>query len=129
VNAQSYLEKTKARLVSSVVIQQVTVVQEYVLQDRGFFRARLLLINGDFVEVSEFFVVVRGSARPVEYRHQWMDAARQVLRKRWDNAQHHPGLANFPHHIHVGGDAPVEPGRSLSILDVIDLIAEEMSAE
>lgn len=54
MNARSHLEKIKVKLAGSAVIQQVTVVQEYTLQDRGFFRARLILTNGDFVEVSEF---------------------------------------------------------------------------
>lgn len=58
-----------------------------------------------------------------------MDSTRQVLRKRWDNASHHPGLANYPHHIHVVEEAHVEPGRSLSILDVVDVIAKEVSTE
>ena len=66
MNAQSHLEKIKSKLASTATITQVTVVQEYALQDRGFFRARLVLTNGDFVEVSEFFTVVGGQARPVE---------------------------------------------------------------
>ena len=127
MNAQSHLEKIKAKLASSAIIQQVTVVQEYTLQDRGFFRARLILTNGNFVEVSEFFIIVGGRARLVEYRHQWMDPTRRVLRKRWDNASHHPGLANYPHHIHVDDEARVEPGRPLGILDVVDVIAKEVS--
>jgi hypothetical protein len=55
VNASSYLEKIKSKLASSAIIERISVVQEYALQDRGFFRARLGLANGDFLEVSEFF--------------------------------------------------------------------------
>lgn len=96
------------------------------MQDRGFFRARLVLTNSDFLEVSEFFRIVGGRARPVEYRHQWMDPTRQVLRKRWDNASHHSGLPNYPHHIHLAEEAHVEPGCPLGILDVVDVIAKEV---
>ena len=80
MNAQSHLEKIKSKLAGATTIAQITVVQEYALQDRGFFRARLVLTNGDFVEVSEFFTIVGGQARLVEYRHQWMDSSQQILR-------------------------------------------------
>lgn len=116
-------------MAGTTTITQVTVVQEYALQDRGFFRARLVLTNGDFVEVSEFFTVVAGQARLVEYRHQWMDSSQQILRKRWDNATHHPDLPNHPHHIHIGEETRVEPGRPLSIVDVVDVIIKEVSTQ
>ncbi|MBK7203000.1 MAG: DUF6516 family protein [Anaerolineae bacterium] len=129
MNAQSHLEKIKSKLAGATTIAQITVVQEYALQDRGFFRARLVLTNGDFVEVSEFFTIVGGQARLVEYRHQWMDSSQQILRKRWDNARHYPDLPNHPHHIHIGGETHVEPGRPLGIVDVVDVITEEVSTQ
>jgi hypothetical protein len=51
VKAQAYLEKIRANLASSAAIKQVTVVQEYALLDRGFFRARLTLTTDDFVSM------------------------------------------------------------------------------
>jgi hypothetical protein len=47
----------------------------------------------------------------------------------WDNASHYPGLPNYPHHIHFDEDTHVEPGRPLSILDLVDVIADELSVE
>jgi len=35
-----------------------------------------------------------------------VQARRRVLG--WDNALHHPGLANFPHHVHPP-DGQIEP--------------------
>jgi hypothetical protein len=55
----------------------------------------------------------------------WMDESQQVLRKRWDNVEHFPGLPNFPHHVHVGAESQVEPGRSLSIIELVDAIEQE----
>jgi hypothetical protein len=127
VNASSYLEKIKTKLASSAIIERISVVQEYALQDRGFFRARLGLANGDFLEVSEFFVILGGQVGLVEYRHQWMDSNCQVLRKRWDNAAHYPDLPNHPHHVHIGEETHVGPGRPLGIMDVVDVIAKELS--
>jgi Family of unknown function (DUF6516) len=60
------------------------------------------------------------------YRHQSMDEKQQVLKKRWDNAEHFPNLPNFPHHVHVGDESNVEPGTSLSILELIEIVETEL---
>ena len=86
----------------------------------------MTLANGDFLEVSEYFVIQSSSPTTVEYRYQWMDHGRQKLLRRWDNAEHFPGLANFPHHVHVGDKGQVVPGRMLSIIELIDLIEHEL---
>lgn len=43
MDPQKYLTATKAKLVASSVVASVAVVEEYVLPDRGYFRARLTL--------------------------------------------------------------------------------------
>jgi hypothetical protein len=74
------------------------------------------------MEVTEYFVIETEIVHTIEYRHQWMDSSRKVLRRRWDNAEHHPGVVNFPHHIHVADEATVQPGLLLSIIDLLDII-------
>ena len=122
---QEYLAEIKARLVSSTVVTEMTVVEEYVLPDRGYFRARLRLSNQDFLEVAEYFVVASGSCVTQRYRYQWMDETQSVLRKRWDNVEHFSGLPNFPHHVHVGEEEHVEPGQAINIMELIALIEQE----
>ena len=126
MNVEAYLTAIKAKLVNSVIIKHFDIVQEYVIREQGFFRARLTLQNDDFLEVAEFFQEFQGEVQTVEYRYQWMDHDRQLLRKRWDNATHFPGLANFPHHVHVGLTGVVEPGRLLSIIELVNLIEQEL---
>ena len=46
--------------------------------------------------------------------------------KRWDNVEHFPGLPHFPHHVHMGEEAHVEPGRPLSILALLDMLEQEL---
>jgi len=128
MDAAGYLETIKLRLASSPAIKSIVIVQERGLPDRGFFRARLALKNNDFVEVTEYFVIEKGRVRTVEYRYQWMDTTQQVLRKRRDNAEHHRGTPGFPHHVHVGREDRVEPGRSLSIVDLIGAFKREVAA-
>lgn len=124
----SYLNEVKARLATSVSIAAIEGVTERELEDRGYFRARMSLANGDFLEVSEYFIVRAGQLTTAEYRYQWMDSTRQKLIQRWDNARHFPRLPHFPHHVPVGDEEQVVPGRAMSILDLMDLIEKEVGS-
>lgn len=78
--------------------------------------------------LGEYFVVAEGMVQTIEYRPQWMDATRKVLRMRWwDNAGHHRALANFPHHEHVGDEDTVQPGKLLSVIDMVGIIETDIS--
>lgn len=126
MDPQAYVTEIKARLVASPVVASIMVVEERVLFDRGYFRARLGLSNGDFLEVAEYFVVEKGLCVTKRYRYQWMDAPQKVLKKRWDNVEHFPELPNAPHHVHVREESYVEPGQSLSIVELIDVMEQEL---
>ncbi len=126
MDPQEYLTEIKAKLVVSSAVTSIAVVEERALPDRGYFRARLMLSNGDFLEVAEYFVVEEERCVTKRYRYQWMDESQQVLRKRWDNVEHFPDLPSFPHHIHMGEESRVEPGRSLSIVELVDVIEQEL---
>jgi len=117
----------KSQLIASPAIVKIEIVETYTLPDRGYFRARLTLVNHDFLETAEYFIYQAGRCVPLRYRYQWMDETRIILRKRWDNVEHFPGLLNFPYHVHVGSDEHVEPGQSLSTLDLIAVIEQELT--
>jgi len=57
---QQYMADIKAKLVASTAVATITIVEERLLPDRGYFRARLTLSNSDFLEVAEYFVVEAG---------------------------------------------------------------------
>ena len=125
---QDYLTEIKAKLITSSIIISITVIEEYTLPDRGYFRARLGLSNNDFLEVAEYFVLEDGMCVTRRYRYQWMDQSQQVLRKRWDNVEHYPNLPNFPYHIHVGEESIVEPGQLVSIVELLDILEQVLSS-
>ena len=52
-----YLSDVKTRLAASPAVAAITVVAEHISEDRGYFRACLTLINGDFLEVSEYYAI------------------------------------------------------------------------
>ncbi|WP_374796107.1 toxin-antitoxin system TumE family protein [Aerosakkonema funiforme] len=85
METQQYLNEIKAKLAASLAVASVTIVKERALLSQGYFRARLTLSNGDFLEVVEFFVLRDRTCVTESYRYQWMDNSQKVLRKRWDN--------------------------------------------
>jgi hypothetical protein len=122
-----YFNEVKARIAASALVRTVTMVSEYLLLDRGYIRMRLTLNNGDFLELSEYVVLEATALTTVTYRYQWMAAEQGQLRKRWDNAPHFPHLANFPHHVHVGADDQVIPGKPLNILELLNALEHELA--
>ncbi len=128
IGAHTHLAETRARLTTSRVIRTFTVMEERLGLDYGYLRVRVELFNDDFLELAEFFVISNDAIEVRRYRYQWMDSTQQQLRKRWDNAQHHPTLPNFPNHVHDGDEGSVVPGVTLQIVDLIALL-EEMHAD
>lgn len=96
----SYLAEIELALIVSQIVAQYTVVRSWANTDDGYFRVRATLANGDFLEATEYFVLEQERVEIVDYRHQWMDASRKTLRRRWDCTPHHLEVDGFPHHVH-----------------------------
>ncbi len=124
---QDYLTEIKAKLITSSIIDKISIVKERALSDQGYFRARLNLTNGDFLEVVEFFKVKGDQCITETYRYQWMDGNRTQLRKRWDNVEHFPNLPNFPHYVHIEEESYVYASVCRNILEIIDLISQQIT--
>ncbi|MBE9112423.1 hypothetical protein IQ273_23805 [Nodosilinea sp. LEGE 07298] len=122
-----YLAIIKETLIRSPIVQEWTIVNEIALSDRGHFRVRLTLANGDFVEASEFFYIRNDGIEQQRYRYQWMDANQQQLKKRWDNAPHFPNIETFPHHVHVNQENNVLPSQMFGIPQLVTLLEQELS--
>ena len=122
-----YVVQLKTKLAISPIVASFNVVGEKVWQDRGYIRIRIVLSNGDFLEAAEYFVLRDNDSITRRYRYQWMDGEHRELRKRWDNVEHYPNLSNFPHHVHVGKEENVEPGERLSVIQLLDVLAGEIS--
>jgi hypothetical protein len=123
---QEYLNAIKTRVNSSKMIFFTRIIKEKVTTKDGYIRIKFVLNNGQFLELMEYFVLERDRCITDTYRYEWIDESQKVLIKRWDNVEHLPELANFPHHLHVGMGKSVKPSRTLSIIEVIELIEKEL---
>ncbi|MCB0024698.1 MAG: DUF6516 family protein [Caldilinea sp.] len=119
IEPASYVAEIELALVSSPVLENFHVLRVWTNSDDGYLRLRATLVNGDFLEAAEYFVLDVEAIKTVDYRHQWMDGARKVLRRRWDSTPDHPELGNFPYHVHVVDEQDVQPDKPMSILELL----------
>jgi hypothetical protein len=122
-----YLTEIEVRLIACPVISDFVIVRAWSNADDGYIRVRANLINGDFLEAAEYFVLQPTGVETVDYRHQWMDGGKTILRRRWDNTPDHPELPSFPHHIHVGDEETVTPGQPMSMLALLRILESEIT--
>lgn len=127
MTAQSYLNQIKSELITNSIVLSFSIVEEQDMEERGYLRARLTLINGDFLEVAEYFMITNNICKTVRYRYQWMDQSQKILRRRWDNVPHFPKLPNFPDHIHIDSEENVHPSECLNILQLLLLLESELT--
>jgi hypothetical protein len=123
-DAADYLAHIKALIVVNPQVVHWRVVREEVQGNTGLFRYWLTLHGGGLLEMFERFQVVEKGLQVAKYSFHWQDGAGQ-LRKRWDNAAHHPELATHPHHIHDGAEVNVLPHEPIGAEEVLAIIAAE----
>jgi len=62
-----------------------------------------------------------GECVATKYRHHWQDKSGKI-KKRWDNAPHHPELDSFPDHIHDGSEENVKSHSPINAMMVLRLV-------
>jgi len=124
MSVEVFLESEHAVLLSHPLVRSVEVVRYSVNRLDGYLRVRCTLTNGDYLEIA-IHVSVRNQVVAIDdYRYQWMDSAPSLLRRRWDNTPHFPGLSGFPHHCHVGSEGAVEPSSPMNLAQLLDHVAD-----
>ena len=64
--------------------------------------------------------------RKIAYSYHYQNKDKELIFK-YDNAEHHPELENFPHHKYVGGK--VLPSEEFSVGKALGIIIDEISKE
>jgi len=84
--------------------------------------------GGSRLEFTERVAIEERHPTKAYYRYQYVRAGEPVFR--YDNAHHHPGLSNYPHHKHVEGKivSAIEPTLSQVLEEVADCLREAANA-
>lgn len=123
-NAADYLGHIKALIVLNRQVMHWKVVREEAQGDVGLFRYQLTLRDGSLLEMFERFDIAGEKLQVRRYSFHWQSAGGE-LRRRWDNAPHHPEMSTHPHHVHEGADANVLAHRAVRAEEVLAIIAAE----
>jgi hypothetical protein len=129
---EAYLQGIDTLLSASPLVRDVEIGRRSI-RDTEFekvlhYRYRVLLANGDFLEMTERVLEAQGRLEVTKYRHHWQDRHSRLL-KRWDNAPHYPAIDTFPHHLHDGTEDYVVPHPAITGLEVLQYILETVEAQ
>jgi len=127
-HASEYLALVKSALISYGCVTGITIVRDEALAETGLYRYRVTLSDGGLLEMCERFTVFQDEVKVTKYSFHWQDATGK-LRKRWDNATHHPEIATFPHHLRDGSETHVVPYPPVMAVDILKIIDETLSAK
>ena len=91
---------------------------------RGKIDGALYFADGSRLEFTERIAIEKSHPAKRFYRYQYVRAEAAVFR--YDNAPHHPDIATFPHHKHVG--RKTLPATEPTLSQVLDEIAHLQQA-
>lgn len=120
-----YLAHIKSLIILNPQVEQWQIVREAIEDDLGLFRYRLTLRDGSLFEMFEHFQVAAGEVNVSKYSFHWQSSDGQ-LRKRWDNAAHHPEVPTHPYHLHEGLEDNVTPHESVTAEEALVMVTEGM---
>lgn len=93
-------------------------------EEEGHLKAAIYFQDGTNLRLNESWE----DEQLVEYSYYWLTADNR-LKMGWDNAPHHRGLENFPHHKHVGSPTQIVPSHETTLDAVMQVIATQGTQE
>ncbi len=124
-DATDYLTRIKALIVANQKVVRWSVVREETQGDLGLFRYRLFLCDDSLLEMFEFFQI-QETVQLIKYSFHWQNLDGR-LRKRWDNAAHHPEVSTSPHRFHNGEEINAAPCGPIDAEEVLSVITAEIT--
>ena len=124
-DAADYLAHIKSLIILNPQVEQWQIVREAIEDDLGLFRYRLTLSDGSLFEMFEHFQVVAGEVNVSKYSFHWQSSNGQ-LRKRWDNAAHHPEISTHPNHMHEGSEGKVASHEPVTAEEMLVMVTAGM---
>jgi len=126
---QAYFDRILVTALASPHVTRVEKIrqEEDARGQMGFMRYRLMLHNGDLLELTERIEVQAGAIVVTKYRHHWQDHAGRLI-KRWDNAPHHPHVQSFPHHLHDGAEEQIVEHPPVDALQILHLVLRSIGS-
>lgn len=121
-----YFKKIQTMISDSKIVALTNIEYVKVLENEGYIRGNLTLIDGSELRLLEYAKITNRQAITLRYRFQWQTEGELITR--WNNAPHHPEVETFPHHKHIKGEYKPKPSRATNLISVLkDIEAEVVS--
>lgn len=119
-----YFDKLTERIENSPMVSAKNLTIEARSLYTGIIRGEVFFLDGSILYFTEVVdVELRIDRVKYRYQYQQLDTSERIFR--YDNTKHHPALATFPHHKHVGAEKKpdtVLPSRERFLSDIFDEI-------
>jgi hypothetical protein len=119
-----YFKDVQATVSESRVVASMNIEYVKVLENEGYVRGILMLIDGSELRFLEYVRIIGGQAKVLRYRFQWQMGEEFIIR--WNNAPHHREVETFPNHKHVRGEEKPKPSKETNLASVLKEIEEEI---
>ena len=119
-----YFDKLTERIENSPMVSAKNLTIEARSLYTGIIRGEVFFLDGSVLYFTEVVdVELRIDRVKYRYQYQRLDTSERIFR--YDNAKHHPTLATFPHHKHIGAESEpdmVLPSPERFLGDIFDEI-------
>lgn len=112
-----YFDKLISLLGKHPLITKVEQKKRVISRNLAYLKVSVVFVDGSALELSE---LVDAQLHKIRYAYHYQDAyGKPVFRH--DNAPHHPELANFPDHKHIGNI--VQPSHTPTLAKILEEIS------
>ena len=119
-----YFKKIQDTISNSKIVASTNIEYIKVLENEGYIRGTLTLIDGTELRLLEYTKITNNQAVTLRYRLQWQTEGELITR--WNNAPHHPEIKTFPHHKHIKGEDKPKPSKTTNLISVLKEIEAEI---
>ncbi len=121
IKTELYFNTILEDLTFSDIVETFSLIKKRIIGNELYFRIKISLIDKSILEVSNY-LTFNSEIIINRYSYNWFD---ENLIIRWDNAEHHKELKNFPFHKHSGRNKII-PDKQRSIFEILEYIKKEI---
>ena len=128
MTARDYYRSVSQLLTISAVVTNQRIEFDEQDVDVAYIKGGVDLVDGSTLFFAQYVQLEGASSSQIirkKYRYHWQSPSGGT-RYRWDNARHHPELATFPDHVHVGPGEEARESAPTDLWYVIDQIARAL---
>jgi hypothetical protein len=122
-------------VITDYIVRIKKMIEEhpYILSERIFIDNRgdiVLYLKGEivFTDLTELhfkeYIISDTEFKKIAYSYHYQSLEKELI-FRYDNAEHHPELDNYPHHKHI--EDKTVPAKEISLEEVIGVIIDQIN--